>query len=184
MRRVVARESRGEEGPGEDDDACEAGEARGDELRGGRAERVLDLFFCGAGARVSGSGTLRCGAVERRRVRGARAIGRRGGTRKRTTHVGKVRPARDDLPPLDSLDPLPEHPLPRLELPPRPLAPRPRPVHRPRECPLGGARGADLEAVEELGDLGEERMRGDERAEAVPWEGVAPALGWAGRGCV
>lgn len=92
------------------------------------------------------------------------------------THIGKVGPSSRDLPPfhLTLHQQFPKHPLPVLQFLPRLLAPLGEPGDGPFDGALGGPSGTDLDAVEEFRELREERGRGDEAAEAVAGDGVAP----------
>lgn len=90
------------------------------------------------------------------------------------THVGKVRSAGRDLPPWHVFQHLAKDPLPALELALDALPPVAQTIDSPCDSALGGAGGTDLEAVEEFRDLGEEERRGEQAAEAVAGDGVAP----------
>lgn len=110
-----------------------------------------------------GQEEIREGEKSGRMERTKRAGGTgRQGKRIGDTYIGKVTRPRLHLPPTSHLLRLPlENPLPLRQRLPYPLPPGPRRFHRPRHGSLRGTGRANLEAVEELGDLLLEGGRGD-----------------------
>lgn len=90
------------------------------------------------------------------------------------THVSKVRAAGRNLPPWNFFEQFAKDPLPALELTVDALPPVAQTFDSPRDSALGGTGGTDLEAVEEFRDLREQEGRGEQAAEAMAGDGVAP----------